>query len=131
MQEALLAVHLQELAREEEHIQLLEDSLNQRKRKFCASYESLPLSKHPQLKPGAAASICASPSALLDITSSSSVTADNCVVCQDRKAAHAVVPCGHHCLCNECAVNLVATAAGSHRCPLCRTHVQSTLKIYM
>jgi Zinc finger, C3HC4 type (RING finger) len=131
MQEALLAAHLQELAREEEDIRLLEDNLNQRKRLFRASYESLPLSKRPQLKTGAAASICASPAASLDITSTSSVTVDDCVVCQDRKAAHAVVPCGHHCLCDECAVNLVATAAGSRRCPLCRTHVQSTLKIYM
>lgn len=49
-----------------------------------------------------------------------------CVVCRDRKVERAIIPCGHHCLCDQCA----AAFAWNSQCPLCRGHVQSTLKIF-
>ena len=48
-----------------------------------------------------------------------------CVICQDRSAQRAVVPCGHLCLCDSCS------AANMELCPLCRGRVGSTIKIYM
>ena len=48
-----------------------------------------------------------------------------CVICQDRSAQRAVVPCGHLCLCDTCS------AANMELCPLCRGRVESTIKIYM
>jgi hypothetical protein len=46
-----------------------------------------------------------------------------CVVCWERQAIFAVVPCGHVCLCSECL---------SHQdyCPMCRAQVSSTLRVY-
>jgi hypothetical protein len=131
MAEALVSAHLRELTREEESIRTLEKQLDTRKRLFRASYESLPPSKRAQF--GSSASICAGATPTSIDTSSTIVTVvvEDCVVCQDRKAAHATVPCGHHCLCDECAADLVSSTERSSRCPLCRAQVQSTLKIYL
>jgi len=52
-----------------------------------------------------------------------------CVVCQDNAASRAVVPCGHHCLCDECA-GLLESSTTSRLCPLCRGVLTSTLKIF-
>jgi len=48
---------------------------------------------------------------------------DCCVVCLDAKRTHALVPCGHLILCEEC---LVATKL----CPVCREPARSSLRIY-
>jgi len=53
-----------------------------------------------------------------------------CVVCQNNDASRAVVPCGHHCLCDECAEQLASTTTTSRLCPLCRGVLSSTLKIF-
>jgi len=47
-----------------------------------------------------------------------------CVICLDAAATHATVPCGHICLCADCAENLKA-------CPLCRTPLVQTMRIYL
>lgn len=48
---------------------------------------------------------------------------DACVVCLDRTATHAVIPCGHRCVCEECET-LVST------CPMCRGAKDSTLRVF-
>ena len=48
---------------------------------------------------------------------------DLCVICMDEKATHAIVPCGHQCLCLDCA-GLV------DKCPMCRVAKQSVIKIF-
>lgn len=48
--------------------------------------------------------------------------ADECVICMDKDAAYACVPCGHLSLCGDCK-NL-------DKCPICRTPVRSMLKIF-
>jgi len=53
-----------------------------------------------------------------------------CVVCQNSDASRAVVPCGHHCLCDECAEQLASRTTTSRLCPLCRGVLSSTLKIF-
>ena len=47
-----------------------------------------------------------------------------CLVCMDREATHALVPCGHVVACEACVAAL-------RDCPLCRAHVTSTLKIFL
>jgi hypothetical protein len=66
-----------------------------------------------------------------DAAHSSAVAVTECVVCQDLPASHATVPCGHRCLCDGCAAILVALPGPAAKCPMCRTLVQRTLKIYL
>ncbi|CAE7915241.1 Fank1 [Symbiodinium sp. KB8] len=49
-----------------------------------------------------------------------------CVVCLERRADTAVVPCGHLCLCQNC----VADVMGQKLCPMCRNEASSTVRIY-
>merc|ERR1712151_1152091 len=46
-----------------------------------------------------------------------------CVICMDKEAAYAVVPCGHQCLCQTCSQQTL--------CPICRGPLESTLKIFV
>jgi hypothetical protein len=41
-----------------------------------------------------------------------------CIVCRDNTRTHALVPCGHKVLCEDC-VNLLI----DKRCPLCRVQL--------
>ena len=50
----------------------------------------------------------------------------SCVVCLVNSATHAVVPCGHHCLCEGCAPLIGASGA----CPLGRCPIECIVKIY-
>ena len=46
-----------------------------------------------------------------------------CVICMDKKATHAIVPCGHQCLCPDCALFV-------DKCPMCRVAKQCVIKIF-
>ncbi len=43
----------------------------------------------------------------------------SCVSCHDATAARALVPCGHRCLCSECAGKLFL-GVGKQYCPVCQ-----------
>merc|ERR1712137_118308 len=47
-----------------------------------------------------------------------------CVVCMSEKTSHAFVPCGHMCVCSECAKENFTS------CPICRAAVVNIYKIY-
>ena len=47
-----------------------------------------------------------------------------CVICLENLRSHAIVPCGHMCLCEECAP--VVTES----CPMCREPMILTMRIY-
>ena len=49
--------------------------------------------------------------------------ATECVVCLEGDATHVLVPCGHHCLCAQCA-------KAQKQCPLCRAPVTQTVRLY-
>ena len=51
-----------------------------------------------------------------------------CVVCIDAATDHAVIPCGHVCLCSTCGPRLARTRHA--RCPICREPVQSLQKLF-
>ena len=53
--------------------------------------------------------------------------AARCVICLDSEKTMLVVPCGHKCMCEPCAVAL--RGAGG-RCPLCRGPVLRATKVY-
>jgi hypothetical protein len=46
-----------------------------------------------------------------------------CVVCMDAGPTHALVPCGHQCVCATCSAALRA-------CPLCRGAVASAVRVF-
>lgn len=47
---------------------------------------------------------------------------DGCVICLEASRTHVVVPCGHLCLCERCAV--------VKECPLCRASAQMVMKVF-
>ena len=49
-----------------------------------------------------------------------------CSVCLAHKRTHAVTPCGHRCLCANCA-NLSLLG---HLCPICRSDAHGLLRVY-
>jgi len=54
-----------------------------------------------------------------------------CVLCWDKKAEMALVPCGHVCLCTHCCGQTeVLNAALNHQCPVCRCDFKQTLRVY-
>ena len=52
-----------------------------------------------------------------------------CIVCTAEDAAVACVPCGHMCACEACSKKLGAMA--DTRCPVCRSHVDRTVRVYL
>jgi len=53
-----------------------------------------------------------------------------CVVCLERPADTAVVPCGHLCGCERCLRAMNADSAGPTNCPMCRGPMSSIIRIY-
>jgi len=54
--------------------------------------------------------------------------AAECVVCLEEDSSYAFIPCGHRCVCESCAKNLYET---TKECPLCRSKIQQTMKIFI
>ena len=50
-----------------------------------------------------------------------------CSICMDREAQYAMIPCGHLCMCELCAVD---AALNIRDCPICRARVHKKVKIY-
>mmetsp|Transcript_20983 Transcript_20983/g.52051 ORF Transcript_20983/g.52051 Transcript_20983/m.52051 type:complete len:220 (-) Transcript_20983:182-841(-) len=59
------------------------------------------------------------------------ITSTTCVVCLERKADHVVVPCGHMCLCGDCAKKIIGTHPSNHKslCPVGRCAFTSIAKV--
>lgn len=55
----------------------------------------------------------------------SSSSADECVVCMDGAQTHALVPCGHQCICEKCVAHVMSSS-----CPICRTSCVATLRVF-
>lgn len=47
-----------------------------------------------------------------------------CNICYINKKKYACVPCGHLCMCGECANRIIDT------CPMCKTKISTIIKIY-
>ena len=51
--------------------------------------------------------------------------ANMCVICMDAPKTFAMMPCGHVCCCETCALQMIGDS-----CPLCRTNVTQVLKTW-
>ena len=56
-------------------------------------------------------------------------TTKQCVVCMDNNVSHVLVPCGHLCLCHDCASDTSLSRMGM-KCPECRTDISQAMKIF-
>lgn len=51
-------------------------------------------------------------------------TVSMCCICFDNEVSHVMIPCGHPCICKDCAkVDL-------RECPICRSHVIRSIRFY-
>lgn len=53
---------------------------------------------------------------------------NTCIVCLNAVTEVALYPCGHFCMCHNCAK--LQWRKGSGCCPMCRSHIVDILKIY-
>ena len=102
-------------------IKVMEDILLKRKRSIKSMISDMPAKRRAFIMQAMGD---------VDAFDKSKVRRVSCVVCHDETAVMAIVPCGHHCLCEDCSATIVACPASSRLCPLCRSYIQSTLKIY-
>lgn len=51
-----------------------------------------------------------------------------CVICQEREKCILILPCKHMCLCSECKDQLYRYHS---RCPICRSYVHRTMKVFV
>ena len=55
----------------------------------------------------------------------------DCIVCMSAASTHALVPCGHMCVCGTCAAQFVDQRTPSACiCPICRIPVRTLMRIY-
>lgn len=47
-----------------------------------------------------------------------------CKICLDRPMQVALLPCGHHCLCSSCSLQITT-------CPICRTEVERRQQLFL
>ena len=58
-------------------------------------------------------------------SSSPAETSDDCVVCMAAPKTHALVPCGHQCVCIRCAPTIQGMP-----CPICREVVVGFCRVF-
>lgn len=51
-------------------------------------------------------------------------TKNGCIICLEKEAIMAIVPCGHTAFCNSCITKCT-------KCPICRASIQGVLRIYL
>ena len=55
-----------------------------------------------------------------------SATQSECVICMDAKTTHLIVPCGHKCICAQCAKEVDQT----NSCPVCRQDIIMVVPVF-
>lgn len=66
-----------------------------------------------------------------DVPAPAGVEDAACVACLERAKRAVLLPCGHMCLCLTCAYRLAHDAEPrSRRCPMCRGHIDSAVRVY-
>ena len=54
----------------------------------------------------------------------------SCVFCLVNAPTHVLVPCGHKVCCDDCTKFVADGSKGTESCPVCKTRVRSTCKVY-
>jgi hypothetical protein len=66
-----------------------------------------------------------------DENGSGSGCGGGCVICLSAVPTHAIIPCGHQCVCAACAEELCNSGWGARGlCPMCRGSIQATIRIF-
>ena len=60
---------------------------------------------------------------------SKSLKRKQCVICMERMVSRILVPCGHPCLCDQCACSSTMDKL-RWKCPECRTNVSQLIKFF-
>jgi hypothetical protein len=56
---------------------------------------------------------------------------EDCVICLVASRSHAMMPCGHRCVCEECGARVLMTKRREGRvCPMCRTKCSECVRIF-
>ena len=55
----------------------------------------------------------------------------DCVVCLDAKKDHVCMPCGHVCMCAECAASVVKSRGKDGNCPMCHKKVDDCIRVFL
>ena len=84
----------------------------------------------PELAPEVPACVAEAEAELEELRASEFEFKDLCVVCMDAKKEYAVLPCGHVCLCAQCAEAVRCTQ--TPRCPMCQVPMvgEGVMKLY-
>ena len=53
---------------------------------------------------------------------------EECVICMDGAKTHLLSPCGHQCVCAECAESLMERLVPV--CPTCRTPCERAIRVF-
>jgi hypothetical protein len=65
---------------------------------------------------------------IIDCSFQPDVAPSECCVCLDEAKSHAFVPCGHLCVCAECAESIMSSL--KKECPSCRGPAAHVVKIF-
>jgi flagellar biosynthesis GTPase FlhF len=114
---------LSEVLDGQQEIQVLEGVIRRRKRDLQEALDSLPQAQRARVEANSGWNLHESP----NTDRAPSACRPECVICHDAEAERALVPCGHHCFCDECALQLMRT---TRSCPLCRVAATSSLRIF-
>jgi hypothetical protein len=49
------------------------------------------------------------------------------VVCMDNEKTHALIPCGHKCLCENCCITMML----DNICPICHNCIEGHVRVFM
>ena len=120
---------LNDINAQEERLTEEEERLKKKKQSLQALIEEIPESaSHARDRLTNIVSSTATTTTISSNMSSSPATAANCVICQVAASSQAIIPCGHYCLCDDCATTLTVGLSESQLCPLCRTRIQSCIR---
>ena len=118
-QQTRLSIRVQQIQRVIRQQQQPTTQINERYDKLCQKLETVMKERKKYLR----------------LDNNSAWPAGRCVICHDRDAAVAVIPCGHLCLCESCIEIMVQQHQQSpnqqqQQCPVCRGMLLSSIKIY-
>lgn len=55
-----------------------------------------------------------------------SPVAELCIICEEKELETVLLPCAHLCSCFPCSSRIQSSGA----CPICRSRISSTLKVF-
>lgn len=54
-----------------------------------------------------------------------------CTICINAESTHLFIPCGHFCICEDCASQIMQDSDNVKMCPICKAQISSVHKVYI